>query len=412
MANQEQLEILKQGVDVWNKWRIKNRTVEVNLNNVDLSNTNLCNVYFAHSNLKGGNLNYTNLTNAIIRDADLEKASLVGANLTNTLISDSNLGEIDFGKADFRNADFTGSDLSKSIFMGAKFKNTTFYKAYLCDTDFRTARINRSDFSKADLTGADFTEASLFESHFVRTILQNAIFNYTKLALTTFSHIDLSKVKGLENIQHITGSYIGTSTVQLSKGKIPVEFFRGCGLSDLEIEQAKLATPGLHPEQITDITYKIHELYLGEGIQYYSCFISYNSDNQEFAQKLYNDLQENGVRCWFAPEDMKIGDQIRPTIDKQIRVRDKLLVILSENSVKSEWVGDEVEAALEEEKTSDRLVLFPIRLDEAVMETRDDWAAKIKRRRHIGDFSNWKDEGSYQKAFERLLRDLKAGSDG
>ena len=33
---------------------------------------------------------------------------------------------------------------------------------------------------------------------------------------------------------------------------------------------------------------------------------------------------------------------------------------------------------------------------------------KIKRRRHIGDFSNWKVEVSYKKAFERLLRDLKA----
>jgi hypothetical protein len=42
------------------------------------------------------------------------------------------------------------------------------------------------------------------------------------------------------------------------------------------------------------------------------------------------------------------------------------------------------------------------------MNTRDDWVAKIKRRRHIGDFSNWKDKGSYEKAFERLLRDLKA----
>ncbi len=34
--------------------------------------------------------------------------------------------------------------------------------------------------------------------------------------------------------------------------------------------------------------------------------------------------------------------------------------------------------------------------------------AKIKRRRHIGDSSNWKDKASYQKAFERLLKDLKA----
>jgi hypothetical protein len=69
---------------------------------------------------------------------------------------------------------------------------------------------------------------------------------------------------------------------------------------------------------------------------------------------------------------------------------------------------DEVESALEEENKSKRLVLFPIRLDDTVLNARDDWAAKIKRRRHIGDFSNWKDKSSYQKAFERLLRDLKA----
>jgi hypothetical protein len=32
----------------------------------------------------------------------------------------------------------------------------------------------------------------------------------------------------------------------------------------------------------------------------------------------------------------------------------------------------------------------------------------IRRTRHIGDFSRWKDHDAYQQAFERLLRDLKA----
>ena len=86
---------------------------------------------------------------------------------------------------------------------------------------------------------------------------------------------------------------------------------------------------------------------------------------------------------------------------------DKLLVILSKASVNSEWVGDEVEAALEEESKSNRLILFPIRLDSAVMDTRLDWAAKIRRRRHIGDFSGWEDPEKYDKALTRLLRDLK-----
>jgi hypothetical protein len=42
------------------------------------------------------------------------------------------------------------------------------------------------------------------------------------------------------------------------------------------------------------------------------------------------------------------------------------------------------------------------------MESKKAWAALIRRTRHIGDFTRWKDHDSYQKAFERLLRDLKA----
>ena len=42
------------------------------------------------------------------------------------------------------------------------------------------------------------------------------------------------------------------------------------------------------------------------------------------------------------------------------------------------------------------------------METNEAWAADIRRTRHIGDFSRWKDHDAYQSAFERLLRDLKA----
>jgi hypothetical protein len=42
------------------------------------------------------------------------------------------------------------------------------------------------------------------------------------------------------------------------------------------------------------------------------------------------------------------------------------------------------------------------------MNTIKAWAADLRRTRHIGDFTRWKDHDSYQKAFERLLRDLEA----
>ncbi len=71
------------------------------------------------------------------------------------------------------------------------------------------------------------------------------------------------------------------------------------------------------------------------------------------------------------------------------------------------WVEKEVETAFEKE-TRKKTVLFPVSLDDSVMETDESWAADIRRTRHIGDFTNWKNHDSYQQAFKRLLRDLQA----
>jgi uncharacterized protein YjbI with pentapeptide repeats len=142
--------------------------------------------------------------------------------------------------------------------------------------------------------------------------------------------------------------------------------------------------------------------------EFYSCFISYSSKDAAFASRLHAELEKNGVRCWYAPEDIKIGEEFRQTIDDAIREYDKLLLVLSDHSVRSSWVQDEVEACLERERRQQRQVLFPIRLDEAVTDTHQAWAAAIRRRRHIGDFTRWRDQAAYDDAFQRLLRDLKA----
>ena len=67
------------------------------------------------------------------------------------------------------------------------------------------------------------------------------------------------------------------------------------------------------------------------------------------------------------------------------------------------------ETKFETEQKERRTVLFPIRLDDAVMKTEEAWAADIRRTRHIGDFREWKSHDKYREAFGRLMRDLKAG---
>jgi hypothetical protein len=104
---------------------------------------------------------------------------------------------------------------------------------------------------------------------------------------------------------------------------------------------------------------------------------------------------------------MPIGAKIIDAIDEAIRLRDKVLLILSEHSVASDWVEEEVTRALDEERSRKTTVLFPIRVDDAVLNTKEAWARGLRIQRNIGDFHRWKDHDAYQKALERMLRDLK-----
>ena len=61
-----------------------------------------------------------------------------------------------------------------------------------------------------------------------------------------------------------------------------------------------------------------------------------------------------------------------------------------------------------ESLSSKKLVLFPIKIDDSIGKSRKAWVKKIKHSRHIGDFKDWKEPEEYEKAFKRLLRDLKA----
>lgn len=147
------------------------------------------------------------------------------------------------------------------------------------------------------------------------------------MGFTGFADNDLSTVKGLATARHLGPSTIGITTIYKSKGNIPENFLRGAGV----------------PEDF--ITYM--KSLAQNPIDFYSCFISYSSQDDDFDQRLHADLQQQGVRCWFAPEDLKIGDKFRMRIDESIRIHDKLMVILSENSICSPWVKNELEAALE-----------------------------------------------------------------
>ena len=140
---------------------------------------------------------------------------------------------------------------------------------------------------------------------------------------------------------------------------------------------------------------------------YHSCVLSYATQDQPFAEKLHADLVRAGVSCWFAPQDLRQGDKLRDEIFAAIRHHEKLLLVLSAHAIESQWVEEEVDAALDwEHRHPGSYLLFPARLDEQVFRTDKAWAVTV-RQRFIGDFQRWHEDLAYQQAFQRLLRDLK-----
>lgn len=282
--------------------------------------------------------------------------------------------------ADLNNADLATVDLNN---------------ANLVMSDLRWANLAKADLSKASLFNANLScanleyavlrSAVLWETNLSNANLAGAIFDESFFGGTVLGNTDLFNTVGLDSCSHNGPSIIDNRTLAKS-GNLSLGFLRGCGL----------------PETLIDYFTVI----LSPG-RFYSCFISYSAKNRTFAEKLYTDLQNNGVRCWYAPEDLKWGDEPRTRIDESIIVHDKVLLILSKQSITSDWVKKEVETAMELERTEKRIILFPIRLDNSIMAIESGWPADIRRSRNIGDFHRWKDPVAYKKAIERLLKDLK-----
>lgn len=117
---------------------------------------------------------------------------------------------------------------------------------------------------------------------------------------------------------------------------------------------------------------------------------------------------------WFAPEDVKGGEKLHEQIEQAIQVHDRLLLILSEESIRSKWVQSELRRARKAELRSGRRKLFPIRLvdyealyDWECVDSEGNDLAEEVRQYFIPDFTNWKDHDAFEVAFARLLRDLK-----
>jgi TIR domain/Pentapeptide repeats (8 copies) len=353
MADNEHLIVLKQGVKAWNRWRKEAAEVIP-----DLSGANFFRFDLRFADLSAANLSYTNLSYA-----DLSNANLYGANLE---------------YANLRGTNFNWTNLGWSI---------------LCSTDLAEARLISTDLNTADLSYANLSNASLNAANLTDAILVEVNFSNAKAEFTKFGGNDLSTARGLETVSHAASSMIGVDTLFASNGNIPAVFLRGAGVPEVLITYL----PSL----------------LSTGIEFYSLFISYSTADEAFAQRLHDDLQSKGIRCWFAPHHMESGKKIDEQVRRAIHLQDRTLVILSESSIQKPWVQYEMKNARKRELAENRPVLLPISI--CSFEKLQNWRlfhlnadlAEEIREYYIPDFSEWRNAAKYSIQLQKLVMSLR-----
>lgn len=344
--------------------------------------------------LRAAHLEGTRLDFAFLQGARLTEASMVAASMVQVFLTNAELNG-----ADLRNASLRGTDLTSASLQGANLEKADLERAFLRAADLtgaqlRTTSLIDANLRDANLTRADLSAAKIVGTQFDGTILHDSNMAESRIQWAVFANNDMRSVRGLEKVIQNGPSTIGIDTMYQSKGQIPVLFLRKAGVPESLITNMSALVAATDP------------------IQFYSCFISYASEDQTFADRLDSNLRSKGVRCWLSTRDLRIGDKFRSSIEQAIRVYDKLLLVLSESSITSPWVEDEVESALERERRENRLVIFPVRIDDAIEKTKVAWAAHLRQKRNLGDFRRWREDDAYRRGFDGLLKDLVSEASG
>lgn len=411
MAIDDPLWILERlGVNAWNEWRKNHQNarpdlheaklVIMKLRGANLESSDLRQVNFEATDLTGANLSFTdlrraNLTNTLLNEADLRGAQLDEAKLNRTHLRGAKLADAHLSGADLIETKLNGADLSGVTLLTAD--PFARLKTALEEEQIRTERLKvvalvHNLIKPTYLSSVDLTDAQLHDATIGSVVLVNC---------------DLSTAKGLEAVRHRGPSMIGMDTLHRSRGQIPSTFLRGCGLTDWEIESTKLYRPELSGDETTEILYNVYNLRGNQAIQISPMFISYSHEDAIFVDKLEQLLDKRGIRFWRDVHHATAG-RLEKVIDRAMRLNPTVLLVLSRNSTRSDWVEHEVRLARHLEKESKHDVLCPVSIDDSWKTSH--WPKRLIEQLteyNILDFSEWKHDESLSTQFNKLIEGLE-----
>ncbi|HUU27424.1 MAG TPA: pentapeptide repeat-containing protein [archaeon] len=172
MADEEQLKILKQGVEAWNKWREENPDTEIHLEEAHLENALLKRVNLTKAHLEEAHLKEANLLEAYLFKAHFEKAHLEKTNLKGANLLEANLLEANLEEANLEDARLLSASLENANLRWAHLE-----KAYLEMTNLIGANLEYANLEKVYLTWANLKSANLRNANFSQACVTDVKYN-------------------------------------------------------------------------------------------------------------------------------------------------------------------------------------------------------------------------------------------
>ena len=129
-------------------------------------------------------------------------------------------------------------------------------------------------------------------------------------------------------------------------------------------------------------------------------FISYASEDQNIAQKLFKDLKEVGLMPWIDTEYLLPGQKWRIEIEKAIKNSRYFIAILSNHSTsKRGYVQKELKVAIDclDEFPESFSFIIPIRIDECIVDH-----SKLREIQYVNMFPSWSE------GLNKIVKSIKA----
>lgn len=93
-------------------------------------------------------------------------------------------------------------------------------------------------------------------------------------------------------------------------------------------------------------------------------FISYSSLDKEFVSKLVTHLKMREIAVWYDDWEIDFGDSIVEKVFSGLSKSDALLIVLSNNSIKSRWVAEELNVSVMRRLSAQDIRIIPIKIDD------------------------------------------------